>query len=130
MEMCINLFGSPMCEVLERRQPKKKQRPPRIGRLSIVLCWGKWNQVVGLKRKKDVKTYTCKRSPTLTQKAEGSGATGFHTPSWREIWRPPTSLDLRMVRIWGSECSPKPTLVWVWEGDLSLSLQSLLSIGG
>lgn len=54
---------------------------------------------------------TCNTSPTLTQKAVGSGETGNQTPLFKEICRPPTSLDLKRVKIWGSECSPKPTLL-------------------
>lgn len=38
-------------------------------------------------------------SPTLTQKAVGSGETGNQTPLFKEICRPPTSLDLKRVKI-------------------------------
>lgn len=50
-------------------------------------------------RERETVRPTCNTSPTLIQKAAGSEGTGTHSPSRGEIWRPPTSLDLRIVRI-------------------------------
>lgn len=51
------------------------------------------------KKRKEEGKPTCNKSPTLTQKVVASGGTGTQTPSPRQIWRPSTSLDRKMVRI-------------------------------